>query len=83
MGLLTSIFLIVYFIVSVFTGNADTNVLIAAGLFMIAGSISICSASIDAASEKNNVGTKVGEIIGSMMRTFNGMSNKKDEESRE
>jgi hypothetical protein len=82
MGYLVGLFLLIYYIVGVFSGNADTGVLIAAGLFMISGSIDICGTWIKNAIEKNNAGVQAGQILGYMMKTFNG-AGKKDEAPRE
>ena len=84
MGYLIGIFLIIYYIVSVFNGNGDVGMLVAAGLFMISGSIDVTGTWIKSAVEKNNASVKAGEILGGMMQAFNkSATDKKDEAPRE
>lgn len=80
MGYLVGIFLIIYYIVSVFNGNGDVGMLVAAGLFMISGSIDVSGTWIKSAIEKNDPSVKAGQILGTMMQAFNKSATDKKED---
>lgn len=74
MGYLIGLFLIIYYVVGIFTGKgADSGLLIAAGLFAISGGVSYIGQLVRGFCEAG-LGGMIGNMFGSMLKTLGGVA---------